>query len=184
MDFALKMMDFAPENGGFCPCKWWILPLKMVMFVRRKWHLGMFQTKYTPIERGFDEHMGYFQGCESAFTHIAACCSAGSPDSDQVMHIQLNTMNIPLEMMNFPLKRMNFVLKMMNFVFKMMDFNRYVKLCSAQCGETLFKTGDVGDKLYIVLRGEVEIDVSSKVREASVSVVKTMNYVFEMMNLF
>eukprot|EP01046_Picozoa_sp_COSAG06_P005568 COSAG06_NODE_250_length_19080_cov_6.483029_8_plen_60_part_00 len=22
-----------------------------------KWHLGMFQTKYTPIARGFDEHM-------------------------------------------------------------------------------------------------------------------------------
>ena len=87
-------------------------------------------------------------------------------------------------MMNFAFKLMDFALKMMNFVFKMMDFNRYVKLCSAQCGETLFKTGDVGDKLYIVLRGEVEIDVSSKVREASVSVVKTMNYVFEMMNLF
>ena len=102
----------------------------------------------------------------------------------KMMNLVFKMMNFALNMMKFALKRMNFVLKMMNFVFKMMDFNRYVKLCSAQCGETLFKTGDVGDKLYIVLRGEVEIDVSSKVREASVSVVKTMNYVFEMMNLF
>ena len=43
----------------------------------------MFKTKYTPIERGFDEHMGYFQGCESAYTHVAACCGAGSPTNDQ-----------------------------------------------------------------------------------------------------
>ena len=78
----------------------------------------MFQTKYTPIARGFDEHMvrvvapflivtlfdswnlsdtppctvlysgnlsrqGYFQGCESAYTHVAACCTAGSPDTDE-----------------------------------------------------------------------------------------------------
>ena len=45
----------------------------------------MFKTKYTPIERGFDEHMGYFQGCESAYTHVAACCGAGSPTNDQVI---------------------------------------------------------------------------------------------------
>ena len=49
-----------------------------------KWHLGMFMEKYTPMGRGFDEHMGYYQGCESAYTHIAACCRAGSPDADQV----------------------------------------------------------------------------------------------------
>ena len=48
-----------------------------------KWHLGMFREAYTPIRRGFSEHMGYYQGCESAFTHVAACCSAGSPTSDQ-----------------------------------------------------------------------------------------------------
>jgi hypothetical protein len=48
-----------------------------------RWHLGMFMEKYTPMGRGFDEHMGYYQGCESAYTHIAACCKAGSPDSDQ-----------------------------------------------------------------------------------------------------
>ena len=41
-----------------------------------KWHLGMFQEKYTPKHRGFDEHAGYYQGCGSAWTHIAACCTA------------------------------------------------------------------------------------------------------------
>ena len=27
--------------------------------------------------------MGYYQGCESAYTHVAACCQPGSPHSDQ-----------------------------------------------------------------------------------------------------
>ena len=48
-----------------------------------KWHLGMFKEAYTPARRGFDEHMGYYQGCESAWTHVSACCSAGSADNDQ-----------------------------------------------------------------------------------------------------
>jgi arylsulfatase A-like enzyme len=48
-----------------------------------KWHLGMHKQDYTPMKRGFDQHMGYYQGCESAFTHVAACCTAGSPDSDE-----------------------------------------------------------------------------------------------------
>ena len=43
----------------------------------------MFKESYTPRHRGFDEHMGYYQGCESAYTHIAACCSAGSPTGDK-----------------------------------------------------------------------------------------------------
>eukprot|EP00040_Diaphanoeca_grandis_P023814 m.130076 g.130076 ORF g.130076 m.130076 type:complete len:552 (+) comp29456_c0_seq1:134-1789(+) len=48
-----------------------------------KWHLGMFKQEYTPAQRGFDEHMGYYQGCESGFTHVAACCTAGSATHDQ-----------------------------------------------------------------------------------------------------
>lgn len=48
-----------------------------------KWHLGMYTEAYTPARRGFDEHMGYYQGCESHYTHVAACCSAGSSDHDQ-----------------------------------------------------------------------------------------------------
>ena len=36
-----------------------------------------------PIKRGFDEHMGYMQGCESHYTHVSACCRAGSPTDDQ-----------------------------------------------------------------------------------------------------
>jgi hypothetical protein len=43
----------------------------------------MYKQDYTPRRRGFDEHAGYYQGCESAFTHVSACCSAGSPTSDQ-----------------------------------------------------------------------------------------------------
>eukprot|EP00658_Telonema_sp_P-2_P006088 TRINITY_DN12316_c0_g1_i2.p1 TRINITY_DN12316_c0_g1~~TRINITY_DN12316_c0_g1_i2.p1 ORF type:complete len:562 (-),score=99.42 TRINITY_DN12316_c0_g1_i2:379-2064(-) len=56
-----------------------------------KWHLGMFKQSYTPIRRGFDEHMGYYQGCESKYTHVAACCTAGSPDHDNeyVCHDQM-----------------------------------------------------------------------------------------------
>ena len=38
-----------------------------------KWHLGMYTEAYTPAHRGFDEHMGYYQGCESHYTHVAAC---------------------------------------------------------------------------------------------------------------
>ena len=43
----------------------------------------MYKASYTPRHRGFDEHMGYFQGCESAYTHVAACCTAGSATGDQ-----------------------------------------------------------------------------------------------------
>ena len=48
-----------------------------------KWHLGMFKEAYTPMQRGFEQHLGYYQGCGSAWTHVASCCTAGSPHSDQ-----------------------------------------------------------------------------------------------------
>lgn len=44
-----------------------------------KWHLGMFRESSLPRRRGFDEHMGYYQGCGSEATHIASCCQPG-PD--------------------------------------------------------------------------------------------------------
>ena len=37
-----------------------------------KWHLGMHADAFTPLSRGFGAHVGYYQGCESAFTHVAA----------------------------------------------------------------------------------------------------------------
>jgi hypothetical protein len=48
-----------------------------------KWHLGMYKQEYTPARRGFDEHVGYYQGCESRYTHVAACCTEGSPSGDR-----------------------------------------------------------------------------------------------------
>jgi len=48
-----------------------------------KWHLGMYKDEYTPPRRGFDEHMGYYQGCGSAWTHVSACCHAGSDHNDE-----------------------------------------------------------------------------------------------------
>lgn len=41
-----------------------------------KWHLGMYKEEYYPINRGFDEHLGYLQGCGSQDTHISSCCDA------------------------------------------------------------------------------------------------------------
>ncbi|XP_059146181.1 arylsulfatase I-like [Physella acuta] len=34
-----------------------------------KWHLGMFKWEYTPLFRGFESHIGYYQGCEDYYTH-------------------------------------------------------------------------------------------------------------------
>ncbi|XP_012939276.1 arylsulfatase I [Aplysia californica] len=34
-----------------------------------KWHLGMFQWEYTPLYRGFESHIGYYQGCEDYYEH-------------------------------------------------------------------------------------------------------------------
>lgn len=34
-----------------------------------KWHLGFYQRAYTPLARGFDEHVGYFQGCVDYYRH-------------------------------------------------------------------------------------------------------------------
>lgn len=34
-----------------------------------KWHLGFYQRAFTPLARGFDEHLGYFQGTVHYYTH-------------------------------------------------------------------------------------------------------------------
>jgi arylsulfatase A-like enzyme len=47
-----------------------------------KWHLGMFQEKAQPRSRGFDEHMGFFQGCGGKMTHVASCCHANDPANE------------------------------------------------------------------------------------------------------
>ena len=48
----------------------------------------MFREAYTPPHRGFDEYEGYLQGCESRYTHVAACCSPGSASQDQNLTCQ------------------------------------------------------------------------------------------------
>ncbi|PIK52315.1 putative arylsulfatase I [Apostichopus japonicus] len=34
-----------------------------------KWHLGFFEDAYTPINRGFDSHIGYYSGKEDYYNH-------------------------------------------------------------------------------------------------------------------
>ena len=36
---------------------------------RMQWHLGFYQRAYTPLERGFGEHLGYYQGCIDYYEH-------------------------------------------------------------------------------------------------------------------
>jgi len=48
-----------------------------------KYHLGMMSEWALPTSRGFHMWDGYLQGCESAWTHVASCCHAGSPTSDE-----------------------------------------------------------------------------------------------------
>ena len=42
-----------------------------------KWHLGAHADRFAPWNRGFDEHVGYLQGCGGGWTHISSCCQAG-----------------------------------------------------------------------------------------------------------
>ena len=35
-----------------------------------KWHLGFHKWAFTPINRGFDDFFGYYQGKEDYLTHI------------------------------------------------------------------------------------------------------------------
>jgi arylsulfatase A-like enzyme len=70
-----------PINETFLPQNMQDAGYNTAMF--GKWHLGMFKEEYTPMGRGFEEHLGYYQGCGSAYTHVTSCCTAGSPDSDQ-----------------------------------------------------------------------------------------------------
>ena len=41
-----------------------------------KSHLGMHAAWALPAARGFDESVGYLQGCGSKWTHVASCCDA------------------------------------------------------------------------------------------------------------
>ncbi|KAK7093086.1 hypothetical protein V1264_008737 [Littorina saxatilis] len=44
-------------------------PLGYRSHIVGKWHLGMFAKQYTPLYRGFESHLGYYQGCEDYYDH-------------------------------------------------------------------------------------------------------------------
>jgi hypothetical protein len=51
-----------------------LCPLKLCMCdcitsPRIQWHLGFYQRAYTPLGRGFDEHLGYFEGTVDYYAH-------------------------------------------------------------------------------------------------------------------
>lgn len=35
-----------------------------------KWHLGYYKTEYTPLQRGFDSHIGYWNAMISYYDHV------------------------------------------------------------------------------------------------------------------
>ena len=41
----------------------------------------MHDQRFWPVNRGFDDHSGYFQGCGSYATHVAACCNPPAPNA-------------------------------------------------------------------------------------------------------
>jgi arylsulfatase A-like enzyme len=64
----------ASEPRALPPGK--ILPqyLKELGYTTRivgKWHLGYYKEEFTPTYRGFDSHLGYFNGFTSYYDHIA-----------------------------------------------------------------------------------------------------------------
>ena len=44
-----------------------------------KWHLGYFQSNYTPTARGFDTHYGYWNGEEVGLNAIKSYCQSVCP---------------------------------------------------------------------------------------------------------
>ncbi len=63
-------LPFTLEDGTpiqLLPEKMKEIGYKTVMY--GKWHLGFYQTRYTPIERGFDEFMGIFGGGTNHYTY-------------------------------------------------------------------------------------------------------------------
>lgn len=63
----------ASEPRALPPGK--ILPqyLKELGYTTRivgKWHLGYYKEEFTPTYRGFDSHLGYFNGFTSYYDHI------------------------------------------------------------------------------------------------------------------
>jgi len=47
-----------------------------------KWHLGFYQRAYTPLARGFDYHLGYYQGTIDYYTHQGYNYGGTSPGLD------------------------------------------------------------------------------------------------------
>jgi len=52
-----------------------------------KSHLGMHTKAHYPINRGFDEHAGYMQGCGGKYSHVASCCGAQKNATDDAAYV-------------------------------------------------------------------------------------------------
>jgi hypothetical protein len=48
-----------------------------------QWHLGFYQRAYTPLARGFDEHLGYYQGCVDYYKHTGGGYGGMSPGTGE-----------------------------------------------------------------------------------------------------
>ena len=78
LTFFLGMQGFpilAAEPNGL-PLEHKILPEYLQDMGYRthaigKWHLGYFRNNYTPLERGFESHLGYYTGYTGYYDYMA-----------------------------------------------------------------------------------------------------------------
>lgn len=50
-----------------------------------KWHLGHYHKRYTPLQRGFNSHLGFLTGYIGYYNHV--CCCIVSLNLIFIVHI-------------------------------------------------------------------------------------------------